>query len=154
MYFMLATSLSVMGSTLVLKLHYMGIETVAPRWLRVLAFDLLAPALCLTSLSRWSRTPLGCNHNSPVGRLPALLIDGPAHNNACNKTSLSRTLSRTLSLELSLQADDVCGVCRHKFEKEQWQKISQVFDRLFFWMFLLFLIIPIVSLLGFARVFS
>ncbi|KAK2146132.1 hypothetical protein LSH36_630g01064 [Paralvinella palmiformis] len=37
---------------------------------------------------------------------------------------------------------------------EEWRKISTILDRLFFWMFLLVIFLPLVSLIGFVRVFA
>lgn len=184
MYFMLTTTLSVIFSTFVLKLHYWGHEVRAPHWLRVLTFDLLAPLLCLHSITRWNRQQTK-EGNQGIHDKKASLSEGvisesvkangdvsrevgtncnhiAATNEAFNNRAgsrLSLSMTRTLSLELAVGEEGAkpgaisATSSGRKLDpiSEEWKKISEVVDRLLFWLFLIFLMLPLVSLIAFVR---
>ena len=208
MYFMMATALSIITSTLILKLHYGGLERAAPNWLRVLMFDMLAPVLRLTDIVAWSRHHRRCVHRPAATAEPpderlqlnghcrqdsnihellrkttnideaqhsdgdAITSDSPNNNSRKESSKKSCDMKRTLSIEcvnsatlsplgqptrynFSSHVDK--GQCRltvPEFVAMEWKKVSEVLDRLFFWLFILFVMIPVISLVVFVRVFS
>ena len=214
MYYMMTTTLAVMTSTLVLSLHYRGAAYPAPHWLRILAFDLIGPVLCLHSITAWNRLHRHCHHipahtdHTDLGdemyahihakdedtctTEPELLHGLTQQNGNCRgqpaktgselRQSVS-LLSRTLSLELvpadnesdddkeagapmndtccchgndtaDKADDDICHLSYFDFIGIEWVKISEVADRLFLVLFFFFVLIPLVSLLAFTRVFE
>lgn len=180
MYFMLATSLSVMSATLVLKLHYSGFNNEPPPWLRFLVFDMMAVCLCYRSAQKWSRNHRNCvKHNinmkilknSDIKRngAPCSLEKHPCKRSVRFQSSpLSTTIVNRASTSASTQQTTnllvtsigrnygtvtLCNIPTKKHISMEWQKISEVLDRFFFWIFLIFILIPLVSLAGFVRVF-
>ena len=97
--------------------------------------------------------------NGLVEREFANQKERPAHRTLSASHIDRNTLSSRLStsdIERNLMEAEknICNLTRSKYIELKWKKISEVADRLFFWLFLLFLIIPLVSLLGFIRVFK
>ena len=175
MYFMMATSLSIMGATLVLKLHYRGFDSEPPTWLRFIIFDMVASCLCLRSLSRWSRNHREClKHDIAMKTFKS--IGDKTKNGDCLRNQMSRKRTVTFQKPLpggskSVEAEDgntcrgktlvtedgrttFCNLSSKKHISIEWQKMSEVLDRFFFWIFLMFILIPLVSLAGFIRVFK
>ncbi|ELT95904.1 hypothetical protein CAPTEDRAFT_137949, partial [Capitella teleta] len=149
MYFMMATSLSVMSSTMIVKFHYGGMAKRPPKWLRVGAFNVIATALCLQHAKEFNRRHEKCRH----------LADGECKEKTTNgdvmpqSDSMTAALSRTLSLEYMAPAscNPKCSLRGSDFLNAEWKKISEVLDRLFFWLFFLFLLIPLASLVSFIN---
>lgn len=153
MYFMSATAASVIASAIVIKIHYNDHEMAPPQWLTVLTFDLIAPLFCLKSVVSWSRYHRKCKHRSQKHVTNSNGV-------VANK---SHVMSRSLSITQSDLHEDViddkaigvqCALSNCQYVTEKWKKISEVMDRLFFWMFLGFLVIPLVSLIGFLYAFK
>lgn len=154
-----------MASTLILRLHFRGFDKQTPMWLRFLVFDLLAPCLCLRSVSAWKRHHGRCMHFREVA------IEAPAENPNKNGDCLRQRL--TISNEGDHDASNVlgenvsrdvingkvatpanCVIPNAEHIATEWKKVSEVLDRLFFWIFMVFVMIPLVSLAGFVNMFK
>ena len=170
MYFMMATSLSIMGATFVLKLHYRGFDTEPPNWLRFIIFDMVATCLCLGSLSRWSRNHRECLKHDIAMKTFKTISDN-TKNGDCVRNQTPRKRNVTFQYPLpsgsssggdksgkTIVTEDgrttFCNISTKKHISIEWQKMSEVLDRFFFWIFLMFILIPLVSLAGFIRVFK
>lgn len=180
MYFMMATALSVITSTMILRLHYRGLDKEPSRWLRVLVFDLMAPLLCLRSVSKWAKhhrsqaaVPItnGLRHSDDG--FQSNVIANISHGNNIEMSPLKRTATeprcrsfqdrqnRYLLEKNGNKASNYKSISTPEPKEQtleshrlEWQKVAEVLDRFFFWIFLIFILIPLVSLVGFVRVFS
>lgn len=180
MYFMMATSLSVMSSTLIVKFHYGTMGRRPPLWLRRLTLDFAAPILCLQDAKDFYRRHAACCH-LVAGECQSRVEQSLMQNNGdcCNEPYFTRTLadgdkdtlSRTLSLDcvhpraaMALSRDyepvdkrkmplQPCQMDSEEFLHAEWKRISQVLDRLFFWLFLMFMLMPLASLIWLTRAF-
>ena len=161
MYFMMTTALAVMASTLILRLHFRGFDCQSPKWMRFLVFDMLAPCLCLRSVAAWKRQHGECfpyEDDTTEGGA------GNKNNNGdCLRqrfTSVPGDDGDVISDQNDVIADTVtslgmgCSMLRADHISTEWKKISEVLDRLFFWIFMIFVMIPLVSLAGFVNVFK
>ena len=169
MYFMMATSLSVMSSTLILKLHYHGLDKEPPRWIRMVIFDVLAPMMCLQGAQKWRHKHRKCvvfecdedevianeqntanppsQRNSPKGKAPK------SDKSGTNNMRMMNLIAGPLKGQI-LRDKNKCKLSDQEHIGREWQRVSEVLDRFFFWLFLIFILIPLVSLAGFAKLFS
>ncbi len=176
MYFMMATALSVMSATLVLKLHYQGFTKEPPDWLRFIVFDMMATCLCLRSLTKWDQCHRHCiKHDIAMKTFKTANAQSNCRQDKNVKGPTSR--KRTVTFQSQMLAvkghnygttnstnakvvvtengsTTVCNLPTKKHILIEWQKMSEVLDRFFFWIFLIFILIPLVSLAGFVRVFK
>ena len=176
---MMTTSLSVMSSTLIVKFHYGGMGKRPPRWLRRVVLEFAASLLNIHEARDFHRKHKVCCHLEEGDDItkyryldPVTQTNGDCKpetqtNNADNnKNSAARLkLSRTLSLENINQEtafiprghherEGACTLTDSEYLATEWRKVSEVLDRLFFWLFLVFLLIPLVSLVWLTRAFK
>lgn len=172
MYFMMATALSVMSSTLILKLHYHGLDKEPPRWLRLFVFDCLATILCMQSSKKWRETHRKCIIIEPStpevisneqtrehGRSHSINEENRPKENKRDRSSISNNMQMVNLIagplkRSILRGENTCTLSNQEHIQREWQRISEVLDRLFFWMFLIFIMIPLVSLVGLVRIFQ
>ncbi|CAD5120185.1 DgyrCDS8758 [Dimorphilus gyrociliatus] len=141
MYFMAITALSVMASTIVLKLHFKGSEKKPPKWLQSFVFDCLAPLLCQKSHTHWHTKQQLRNS------ITMTFVSSPSENE-CKPMKEVCACSETESERGS--ADEKAK--REKITQE-WKKIAEVIDHLFFCTFLFLIILPLGGLVVFAHIF-
>ncbi len=164
-----------MASTIILKLHYRGVDKPAPLWLRRGLFKLAAPLIC-RSVAAWSLTHSKCNHHGRLAKrrrrcdVSKVKVNGECRHAAADefqcldrKTALSETGSldtviRKRSHDNSFEArvtlvanNGHCDIADEGFLAEEWRKMAEVLDRCLFWFFLLFLMIPLLSMFGFIK---
>jgi hypothetical protein len=170
MYFMMATALSVITAAIVIKIHFNGSDVTPPDWLSVLSLDLLAHFLCLQSIADWSKQHKLCVHEdiiqskrkqlyirteiiSPESEMTVepitsqydtyQLIKVPAANHCRNSRE-----------EVVDERYSKCRLSQSEYIAERWRKIAEVLDRLFFWLFLLCLTVPLASMVALIFVFK
>ena len=161
MFFMFATAISIITSTFILKLHYRGFDREPPKWVRIIAFDIMAPIMCLRSLTNWSkkhRQKGKCLNNGETRNLTEIAEEP---NGDCRVMTdiefrAHRTNSNAEHKDSNYHVDEYTGHTKQQLKEfhDEWKALAEVIDRFFFWIFLLFIIIPSISMLGLVQYFK
>lgn len=176
-YFMMVTTLSVAFSVLIVKLHYKSEDVRPPQWLRVFVFRYLARAVCLDQDGRLARHLSGVRRPRREATWSETITteDIKSQNSAVSPDGghenyeLLHQRRRVLSLDENqdgnslppsfsephgLHALQRYEPCLDRPVGNEWKKIAEILDRFFFYLFLVFIIVPTSAILGGMRLFK
>ena len=179
---MMITTLSVTCSVIVIKLHYKSTETRPPQWLRVVMFNYLSRVVWmnhnnqlsrLTKLSHrkrdttWSETAteeIRSQTNShgtvtPDGAENFELLHqrrrpAEGENNVDCRGHANHSVRAQAQAHELQPLEDSADVAKGIVVVNEWKKIAEVLDRVFFYLFVIGLIVPTATILGFVRLFK
>ena len=180
-YFMMATTLSVAFSVMVVKIHFKSPQHQPPQWLRIMVFGYLAKLVRISSHNgvtspkrrnvqrdlTWSETATEelksqNSHNTlsadAMQENYELMVQSRrrfvTEESNYDITSCTTAQSRAHAQEVnSVEVSATSHMARAR-EWNEWKQIAEVLDRFFFYLFLVFLIVPTVAILGLMRLFK
>lgn len=179
---MLATTMSVAFSVMVVNVHFKSPEHRPPQWLRRFIFGYLAKFVCFAlhknilksspKRRRVQRDMTGTWSEASSKDLKsqnshATLTPDPQENYELMIQSRSKILTDDSNYDVSsaasIQTRTIAQEVHHvdltpngyySPHFNEWKQIAEVLDRFFFYLFLFFLIVPTFAILGVVRLFK
>ena len=172
---MMATTIAVALSVVVIKLNYKSPETRPPRWVRYIILNCMSKLVGIGTSNRKYHKKSGNDCNKVYHSRKTSWRESLDEKNHHSNRSVS--FSAPEDVEVELLNNTITNVMDNTHmdstrspsmrsrkvtlaeiedipPRNEWKEMADILDRFFFWLFLIGLIVPTASILGFVRLFK